>query len=153
MRRAGKVRVEGLRELDQALGQLKASTAKGVLRRVGRAALEPFDEAWRVKAPHLSHTLQESGGVGSKLTRTQRAAVERESFVEVHAGPGPNPQAVQQEFGNRQHPAQPFIRPAWEETKDQVLENVKTGLGEEIAKTVARAAKRAAKAAVKAQGG
>jgi len=143
------VKVEGLSQLDAALGELKASTAKGVLRRVGRKALEPFDEAWRLKAPHLSHALQESGGVGSRLTRTQRAAIERQSFVEVHAGPGAVPQAVQQEFGNQHHPAQPFVRPAWEETKHQVLEGVASELGDEIARTAARAAKRALKLAAK----
>ena len=138
--------VQGLKELDRALGELKPSTAKGVLRRVGRKALEPFDEAWRLAAPHLSHALQESGSVGSKLSRTQRAANERENLVEVFAGPGPLPQAVQQEFGNENHPPQPFARPAWDETKDQALKIVKTELGGEIQKAAARAAKRALKA-------
>lgn len=141
------VPVDGLRDLDQALGQLKESTAKGVLRRVGRKALEPFDEAWRINAPTLSHALQESGGVGSKLSRAQRAAVERDSFVEVFAGPGPVPQAVQQEFGNENHPPQPFVRPAWDATKDEALEIVKAELGGEIQRTADRAARRAAKAA------
>lgn len=142
-----RVSVEGLADLDKALGQMKASTAKGVLRRVGRAALEPFDEAWRVKAPTLSHALQESGSVGSKLSRTQRAANERENFVEVFAGPGSLPQATLQEFGTEHSPPQPFARPAWDETQDQALEIVKTQLGAEIEKTAARAARRAAKAA------
>lgn len=139
------VKVDGLADLDKALGQLKATTAKGVLRRVGRAALAPFDEAWRANAPTLTGALADSGSVGSKLTRSQRKEHERKSFVEIFAGPGPNPQAVQQEFGNSEHPPQPFVRPAWEATKDQILQGVKTGLGEEIEKTVARAAKRAAK--------
>ena len=144
------VSVSGLRELDAKLGELKASTAKGVLRRVGKAALAPFDAAWRAGAPRLSGTLAESGSVGSKLTKSQRKAVERQSFVEVFAGPGPNPQAIQQEFGNANQPPQAFVRPAWEATKDQVLENVRTGLGDEIIKTNARADKRAAKAAARA---
>jgi hypothetical protein len=80
------VKVEGLRELDAGLGELKKTTAKGVLRRTGKAALEPFDQAWRELAPHLTGALQRSGGVGSKLSKSQRAAVERESFVEVFAG-------------------------------------------------------------------
>lgn len=146
------VRVEGLADLDKALGQFKASTAKGVLRRVGRKALEPFDSAWRANAPRLSGELADSGAIGSKLTRSQRKAHERQSFVEVFAGPGPHPQAVQQEFGNAQHPAQPFVRPAWEAKKDQVLDGVATGLGDEIEKTASRAAKRAARAAAKVKG-
>jgi len=94
------VSLQGLRELDARLGALKRSTAKGVLRRVGKAALQPFDEAWRKAAPHLSGQLAASGSVGSKLTRTQRRDHERESFVEVFAGPGALPQAIVQEFGS-----------------------------------------------------
>lgn len=143
------VRIDGLRELDAQLGQFKASAAKGVLRRVGRQALEVFDDAWRAKAPHLSGALAKSGSVGSKLTRTQRKAHERESFVEVFAGPGPMPQAVQQEFGNAHNRPQPFVRPAWDETRDKVLDGVKDGLAAEIEKTARRAARKAARLAAK----
>lgn len=146
------VRIDGLKELDAQLGDLKESTAKGVLRRVGRSALEPFDKEWRELAPQLSGALAESGSVGSKLSKSQRKAHERKHFIEVFAGPGPNPQAIQQEFGNANHPPQPFVRPAWEGTKDQVLERVKDGLAAEIIKTNARAAKKAAKAAARAEG-
>jgi HK97 gp10 family phage protein len=151
------VRVEGLSDLDAALGQMKVSTAKGVLRRVGRAALQPFDEAWRPNAPVDPHAdgphLKDSGGVGSKLTRSQRKSRERESFVEIFAGPGGHPKAQQQEFGNARHPAQPFIRPAWDATKDRVLDLVRILLGAEIERTAARAAKRAARAAQRAAEG
>jgi len=144
------VSLQGLRELDARLGALKRSTAKGVLRRVGKAALQPFDEAWRKAAPHLSGQLAASGSVGSKLTRTQRRDHERESFVEVFAGPGALPQAIVQEFGSATNRPQPFVRPAWDATKDQVLANVKTLLGDEIDKTARRAAARAAKRTAKA---
>lgn len=147
-----RVQVEGLRELDAALGELKKSTAKGVLRRTGRQALEPFDQAWRSLAPHLTGALERSGAVGSKLSRSQRAEAERDSFVEVFAGPGPLPQAIIQEFGSSTNHPQPFMRPAWDRTKDQVLQRVKQFLGDEIQKTAARAAKRAAKAASRSGG-
>jgi HK97 gp10 family phage protein len=140
------VSIEGLADLDRALGKLSPAAAKGVLRRVGRQALQPFDEAWRAKAPHLTGQLGESGSVGSKLTRSQRKEHERESTVEVFAGPGPQPQAVQQEFGNANHAAQPFVRPAWDQTKDRTLEIVKDQLGVEIEKAAKRAARKAAKA-------
>ncbi|MBX3482533.1 HK97-gp10 family putative phage morphogenesis protein [Phenylobacterium sp.] len=138
-----KVEVLGLKQLDEALGQLKLSTAKNVLRRTGRKALAPFDEAWRARAPEHTHALERSGGVGSNLTREQRRSHERESFVEVFAGPGPLPQAIQQEFGNINHPPQPYFRPAWEATKDQVLQIVVDTLGGEIAASARRAAARA----------
>lgn len=142
------VKVEGLAALDAQLATLgKATTAKGVLGRTGAKALGPFNETWRQNAPVLSGELAESGSVGSKLTRSQRKANEREAFVEVFAGPGPHPQGVQQEFGNANHPARPFVRPAWEATKDQALDIVATELGDEIQRTAARQAKRAARAA------
>ena len=140
-------KVEGLADLDRRLGELTASAGKGVLRRVGRQALQPMDEAWRAKAPHLTGQLEESGSVGSKLTRSQRKAQERESSVEVFAGPGPNPQAIQQEFGNAQHAAQPFMRTAWDQTKGRVLEIVKENLGGEIERAAKRKARKEAKAA------
>lgn len=139
------VKFEGGAALDQALGELKESTAKNVLRRTGRAALEPFDAEWRARAPHFTGHLEKSGGVGSRLTKSQRAEHERESFVEVFAGPGPNPQAVQQEFGNINHPPQPFMRPAWEAKKDEVLQSVADNLGAAIAASAKRAAARARK--------
>ena len=41
---AQKFRIEGLKELDKALGQLPRATGKNVLRRVARKALEPIIE-------------------------------------------------------------------------------------------------------------
>ena len=140
------VRVEGLRSLDQALGQLSKSAGKAVLRRVAKKALIPFDKAWRERAPHLSGELEESGGIGTKLTRRQaRMNRKREdkSSVEVFAGPN-NPAAVPQEFGTVDQRAQPFARPAWDETKDETLQIVKDELGGEIQRTAERAARRAA---------
>lgn len=145
-------KIEGLAELDRAFGELKQTTAKGVLRRTGRQALEPFDAAWRSRAPVEEGGLKESGGIGSKLSRSQRKAHERESFVEVFAGPGPHPKAVQQEFGNRNHAPHPFVRPAWEQTRGEVLDRVKTGLAEELRKTAERAARKAARLARKGGG-
>lgn len=143
-------KVEGLAELDRQLAELSQSAGKGVLRRAGRAGLAPFDQAWRAKAPKLSGDLVESGGVGSKLTRRVRKSVERENSVEVFAGPGANPQAWQQEVGNHHHVAQPFVRPAWAETKEQALEIVRTVLGAEIMKAAKRKARKEAKAAAAA---
>ena len=146
-------KVEGLADLDRQLAELSQSAGKGVLRRVGRMGLGPFDQTWRAKAPHLSGQLAESGSVGSKLTRRVRKAIERENSIEVFAGPGANPQAWQQEVGNHQHAAQPFVRPAWAETKDKALEIVRTELGAEIMKAAKRKARKEAKAAAAASEG
>lgn len=44
---------------------------------------------------------------------------------------------------------QPFMRPAWDEKKDEVLELIRTELGDEITKAAARLAKKAARLAAK----
>lgn len=141
------VKTTGFRELSQQLDQFKKSTGKGVMRRAARRGLQAFDEAWRKDAPvqadgpdRTQPHMRDTGGIGGKPKRVRRR---REWTVEAFAGPGPNPQAIQQEFGNRNHPAQPFVRPAWEETHEQVLEDVKAELAGEIEKTAQRLAKRA----------
>lgn len=150
------VSVEGLKEMDEALGELSKGVARGVLRRVGMKALEPMASTARRLAPDDPNTsvgdLKSKIGVGSKLTarqaRLNRRAVKAgadKSFVEVYVGVGSLPQATLQEFGAPQHPAQPFMRPAYDEHKDQVVETIKEDLGAEITKAVERARKRASR--------
>lgn len=145
------IKVEGLKALDQALGELGKSAGKAVLRRVAKKALEPFDAAWRQKAPRLTGELEKSGGIGTKLTQRQ-ARLNRKrddkSSIEMFAGPN-NPAAVPQEFGTVDQRAQPFVRPAWEQTQSEVLVNVETGLGAEIEKTAKRQQAKAARLAAK----
>lgn len=141
------VKVEGLKVLDKALGELGKSAGKAVLRRTAKKALQPFDKAWRAKAPHLTGALEESGGVGTKLTRRQAQANrkrEGRSSIEMFAGPN-DPAAIPQEFGTVDQQAQPFMRPAWDATKDETLNIVKNELGGEIEKTAKRQAARKAK--------
>lgn len=145
------VKVEGLKALDAALAELPKAAAKAVLRRTARKALVPFDKAWRQNAPHLTGELEESGGIGTKLTRRQaRANRKREdkASVELFAGPN-NPAAVPQEFGTVDQAAHPFMRPAWDATQDQTLQIVKDELGAEIDKTAKRLAHKAARLAAK----
>lgn len=147
------IKVEGLRQLESALSELPKATGKSVLRRIGVKALQPFDKAWRQKAPRLTGQLEESGGVGTKLTpRQARLNRKREgkSSVEVFAGPN-NPAAVPQEFGTATQRAQPFARPAWDETKGEALKIVTDELGSEIDKAAQRLARKALRAA-KARG-
>lgn len=142
-----RVYVSGLRELDAALGEFKKATAKGVLRRVGIRALEPVASAMRAMAPVDPESPGDLAGsvtVGTKLSPRQakiNRKIEGKSFVEVYAGPGPDPAGVQQEFGNVNHAPQPFARPAWDANKGRVLEIVTTDLGAEIEKTARRVRK------------
>ncbi len=155
------VRVDGLKDLDAALGELSKGMARGVLRRVGLKALEPVADTARALAPDDPTTsgadLKSSIGVGTRLSKRQarlaRSAIRKgeadKHFVEVYAGAGPLPQAHHQEFGNVNHGAQPYMRPAWDQNKSKVLDTVRNELGDEIEKTARRAARTAARRAAR----
>lgn len=177
------VKVDGLRELDAALGELSKASARSVLHRVLRRAAEPIAEKARQLAPDDPATgapdLRTSIAVSSKLrnpvgkaefaavmraggSKAEARAALREarragstSFAEMHVGPSQGGgHGVLQEFGTVHHAAQPFMRPAWEAHKEQALDIIKRDLGDEIDKAAKRAAKRAAaKAAKLARGG
>lgn len=180
MARPVKVRVSGLKELDEALGQFSKATARGVLRRVLMRAGKPIAEAAADHAPVRSGDLKESirvssrkpadadvgraafarviretgdrkaAGAASRAARKAAKASGQDAFAEVYVGPGRHPQAIQQEFGNVNHEAQPFMRPAWDAEKGTALKIITADLSDEIEKTAQRAAARAAK---KAAGG
>jgi HK97 gp10 family phage protein len=145
-----KVKIEGLRELDQALGELPKATGKNVLRRVLRKAAQPIAEQARSLAPVLTHQLERSIGVGTKLTRRQRS-LHRKMFrsdkasVEMFVGAGGVPQAHLREFGADGNPPRPFLRPAWDSNKMSALAQIRTDLAVEIDKSAKRLARKRAR--------
>lgn len=141
-----KVHVEGLKELEQALQQLPMANAKAVLRRTLKEAGEPVAKTARSLAPREMGYLRESIDVGTKLSARQAKLHKKESPVEMFIGPGPDPAAHLQEFGTGPgHQAQPFMRPAWDQHKNEVLDIIANRTWLEIEKTAARLAKKAAK--------
>lgn len=153
------VRVEGLSELDKALGALaeeygKAS-GKAVLRRVATKALEQMAETARGLAPDdpatQSNDLKASITVGTKLNKRQARLARRDqnkSTVTVYMGTA-DPAGIQNEFGNVHQSPQPFLRPAFDAHKMEAIQIVATELGPEIERTAARIAKRRASKAQK----
>jgi HK97 gp10 family phage protein len=91
--------------------------------------------------------LKDSIGVSTRLSKNQKREHRKpdRNDIEVYAGAGPHPQAHLQEFGTKHAPAQPFMRPAWDAEKREVLEGIKDDLWAEIKKAVVRLARRAAK--------
>ena len=149
-----KFRVEGLKELDKALGQLPRATGKNVLRRVARKALEPIiaDAKTKVHAP--TGKLRDSLAVSTKLSHRQKALHKKlvrgdKTSAEVFAGAGPHnfvPQAIFEEFGTVKQPPHPFLRPAWDGGKFRALNDIKKDLWFEIKKAAARVARKKARA-------
>lgn len=141
------VKIEGLREIDRALGQLPKSTAKAALRRVLKEAGEPMARAARSKAPIEDYHLHESIDVSTRLNSRQRGLHREQggrAFQEMFVGTN-NPAGVQQEFGNERHGPQPFMRPAWDATKQQTLDMIANLLWGEIEKSAERLARKAAR--------
>lgn len=141
------VKTSGFKELDRALGELKVTTARNIARRGLKEILEPFAEDARQRAPERSGDLKESITVTTKNPKRNR----KRSKIEAHAGPGNHPQAIQAEFGNRNHGPQPYMRPAWEAKQSGLLGALAAVLRQEIDNAAKRAARKASRA--KAKGG
>lgn len=140
------VKVEGLKELEKALQDLPRANAKAVLRRTLKEAGQPVAKTARSLAPHEEGYLRESIDVSTKLSRRQAGLHKKQSPVEMFIGPGPDPAAHLQEFGNGPgHQAQAFMRPAWDQHKNEVLDTIANRTWLEIEKTAKRLAKKAAK--------
>lgn len=160
----GAMRIEGLAALKKALDDLPKATAKNVQRRVLLKRAQIVVDAAKAKAPVRIGHLRNSIIATTKRPRG-RAAASRRAFaaagggaagraaakaagsdmVEVFVGPGRHPQAGQQEFGNRNHPPHPYLRPAWDETQRRVLDGIADDMWAEINKASARLAKKAAR--------
>lgn len=143
------VKVEGLREVEAALGQLGKATGRNVMRRVAVKRLQPIAEAMREKAPDDPKTggndLKTSITVTTKRPKRHKKIAE----VEAYAGPGQLPQAHLQEFGAPQHGPQPFARPAWDTGKGDILPGLAEDFWVEIDKAAQRAARKTARLAAK----
>ena len=151
---AQKFRIEGLKALDKALGQLPRATGKNVLRRVARSALEPIIADAKTKVSVLSGELRDSLAVSTKLSHRQKRLHKKlvrgdKSSVEMFAGAGAHlrvPQGVMEEFGTVKRGPHPFLRPAWDGGKMRVLSDIKKDLWAEIKKAADRVARKKARA-------
>lgn len=139
------VTVEGLRELDKAL----SAFTERKRRSIGRKALDSGGQitakAARALAPVDEGDLREGIDVSGTLSRRQRSQHQKRSEQERFVGPGTHPQAHLREFGGDGHAPDPYMRPAWDQTKNQVLQRIGDELWLGVEKEVKRAARRAAR--------
>lgn len=103
------------------------------------------------KAPRDTGYTANSIDVSATLNPAQRREAKREgkNFAEVYVGSRRGSAAIFQEFGTTEQPANPYMRPAWESTKDAVLDGIAEDLGTEIEKSRSRLARKAARLAKK----
>lgn len=165
------IKIEGLRELDNALGQFSKATARGVLHRALRKAAVPIRDQARQDAPVDTGELRDSivirtqstgGGAGkaafaaamrSGTSREEAAAAARSANREAGRQPlsatvsvaAEAPHAVFAEFGSRGKPGNMFLTAAMRSRAKDALALVGKELGTEISKTAKRVAARRAK--------
>lgn len=144
------IETRGLKETLEALKELPLATARNVLERAMRTEADPIVADAAAKAPvGATGKLQDSVGIGKRLTRSQRAQNPKQSAVELYLGPGAHPKGQQQEFGNRNHAPQPFMRPAFDAQGATVADNIVATLWKEIKAAADRLARKALRAAAK----
>lgn len=138
------------------LGNLPRTTAGNVLKRTAMKAAEPIramaarmaPDDPKTGAPDLRTSIVIQAGKSSRYS----TAFHRTVYVGVSAPlvknqtsgipTGRSFYAKALEFGQGHMPMRPYMRPAWEGSKDAALGIVKETLAAEIAKAVARRAKK-----------
>lgn len=155
---AVKMKIEGAGDIERALASLARGTAKGVMRRAMKKSLKPVAQAAQATSPFTI-------AVTSKLTARQSREARGDrgrSKVVLYVGPvQPNgddaPHAHLYEFGTGPRvqtstgrstgavSARPFLRPAWDTAKPEMLETLRREVWAEIDKTVERARRKAAR--------
>lgn len=165
-------KVEGLKDVDQALNDLIESTSKATGKAAVRRSLvqsaQPVAEHARRLVRVKTGRLRDSIVVSAKLANpignrefreamqaglgrsaavealrgARRAQLGSSGAVVVHVGAGQLPHAHLVEFGTFRSQAYPYMRPAWEAEKMGVLHGVTISLGEHIQRAAERAAKR-----------
>lgn len=172
------VRVEGLKELDEALADFKKATARNILRRVLMKAGEPMRAMAERLAPEDTGKLKRDIAISTKLRGGRSAAKDAYAAArrggaskgetvaamrgagggalsaEVYVGPKSGNKkdaikAIVQEVGSVNQAPQAYMRPAFDATRSQVVEIAAREVAVEIGKAKARAARRAARKAMR----
>lgn len=168
-------KLSGFKELEAELNSLgKRVTARRVAERALRKAAEPIHARAKELAPDDPETgtgkylveaikIGRASGVEQKLGNSGEVV---SVFVGIDGSVKPSKPSTKRltkkgtgkpgggvaaysifmEMGTATHSAKPYMRPAFEEKKQEAVENIAEILREEIGKTKARAARKAAKA-------
>lgn len=149
------MKLEGFKELEDALDDLSKSAGRGVLRRSLMKAAEPTAELARSRINDRTGNLSGSIKISSKLDRSQigeHTAMFRDdrASVELFLGPsyslgdgGRHGHLV--EFGTEYSAPHPFLRPAFDQDQKAMLDRLGRHLWAEFEKSLARAKRKAAK--------
>lgn len=153
------MRMDGFREIEKALAQIPAGTAKGVARRAMRKELQPVAAMANAFWPGSDDDVFR---ITSRLARGQRGPREAASvtnmFVGAPGGRAGTPEAHLIEFGTGPRfqkngrftgsvSPTPMLQPAWDANKARILDGLGKRLWAEIESTMKRAARKKARQA------
>lgn len=133
------MKIEGLREVDRALQELKTRTARNITRRALDDGGEILARDMRARAPVDEGNLRESITVSGRLSRRQAALHRKQSDQERFVGPDNRPAAHLREFGGDGHPPHPYARPAFDSKKEEALRRITDRLMVDVDQAIERA--------------
>lgn len=158
--------LEGLKELVGALDQFTTTVARNITSRSLKEAAEPMARAARAAAPKDTGVLRES--ISASTRADIRGRLRNKNLRFAFVGPSYSkfddyyaPHAHLIEYGTAarfhkngkavgQTPAQPFMRPAFQQYRQEVVVRFRDILAVEVDRAAARAARKAKRDAIKA---
>lgn len=152
-----KVKIKGFRELERALAEeLPKATARNVLRRTATNSMERIRTKMAELAPYDPNDRDGNGQHLNETMKTQtpkagearKMGVTSRTGVIVLTGPAPVGQRMRsnagwQENGTVKMPPNPFARPAADTEADNVIDQVREELAEQIELAKGRIARKA----------
>ncbi len=143
------MKLSGFRELDRILSEeMPKATAKRILRKIAKDALEPMADRAAAMAPVDEGMLAFSVSVGEARSRRVKKMDSR-AGIQMAMGPAGGNGALNYasfvEFGTNDTTPKPYMRPAWDSGKMPALEYVKDNLGAAVRTAAARHAKKSAR--------
>lgn len=144
--------IEGVEELERALNELPRSVGRQVLVRTGRKALKPVHRRAKQMAPN--QRLKKSIRTSTKVSASQQRDVSVRGGVTLFVGSNaPDAHLIEWGTGPRYQkttgrytgimPPDPFMRPAWDTQRDEVLDIMRREIWNELVKGAQRLAKQA----------
>lgn len=141
------LRLEGTRDLENALNDLEGLAAKKVAVAAMTDSLAPVVRDAKALVRVKSGELRDSIGIGSKLSRRQKKLNRPIAPAEVYVGPGVANRGGRRavahahlvEFGTEHSRPFPYMAPAWSANVRRVFDNLTDAMRARLAKIAAKA--------------
>jgi len=118
------IRVTGIDAIQRKVRAMGAALTRETLVPIMEEHLQPMADDMRSHARRRSGRMADSVTVSTQLSPHQAAVNEPIADIEVFAGPGPLPEAIQEEFGNYRESPHPFIRPGFDANVRQAMAGI-----------------------------